>query len=307
MRVPGFDRCLAHLGAVECAAYLATLNPGTDIDHRGTTFDDDLLWSLLLEFDDALGRRVEAGSAFQPITVAAYHASGGNPGARFEARNNLTIKRAGQTGTFPNDDGRDHHNLDLRGALRLAAGSALAQAATNSGIGAIEVTAGRLGIPAGDLRLDHSLDLLLGLATPTPVQMAAAQAAFAADGQYAAPYTVAWIARGTSITYTVKPVRRPAMPPATAVAVADLLGIPIIGLRPTGTTPTGAGERAGRAEDRTAWHITIDPQLSMAVAQFADRPPAPDRSTQASLAGLTTPEAAAAISAEVWAAVPRPT
>ncbi|MGW1994898.1 pentapeptide repeat-containing protein [Embleya sp. NPDC001921] len=62
-RVPGRDRCLAHLEAAERAAYLATLGPGVAIDHRGTTFDDDLLWPLLYRFEEADHARFRLGSA----------------------------------------------------------------------------------------------------------------------------------------------------------------------------------------------------------------------------------------------------
>ncbi|MBZ4020134.1 hypothetical protein CCS38_31245 [Streptomyces purpurogeneiscleroticus] len=47
MRVPGRSTCLAHLAQTDRAAYLDSLSPGTDIDHRGTAFTEPLLNSLL--------------------------------------------------------------------------------------------------------------------------------------------------------------------------------------------------------------------------------------------------------------------
>jgi uncharacterized protein YjbI with pentapeptide repeats len=47
IHVLGHALCLAHLGPTDRAAYLATLVPGADIDHRGTTFDAPLLTQLL--------------------------------------------------------------------------------------------------------------------------------------------------------------------------------------------------------------------------------------------------------------------
>ncbi|WP_331734262.1 MULTISPECIES: hypothetical protein [unclassified Streptomyces] len=42
-RIPGHTACLAHLSDTDRATYLASLTPGTDIDHRGTPFTQDLL------------------------------------------------------------------------------------------------------------------------------------------------------------------------------------------------------------------------------------------------------------------------
>uniref|UniRef100_A0AAU3GR32 Pentapeptide repeat-containing protein n=1 Tax=Streptomyces sp. NBC_01401 TaxID=2903854 RepID=A0AAU3GR32_9ACTN len=46
-QVAGHSVCLAHLDDAERAAYLATLSPGDDLDHRGTPFTRDLLDQLL--------------------------------------------------------------------------------------------------------------------------------------------------------------------------------------------------------------------------------------------------------------------
>ncbi|WP_348638477.1 pentapeptide repeat-containing protein [Streptomyces sp. HYC2] len=47
IHVPGHTACLAHLADADRDAYLASLTPGTDIDHRGTTFTGPLLDALL--------------------------------------------------------------------------------------------------------------------------------------------------------------------------------------------------------------------------------------------------------------------
>ncbi|MGW3820487.1 pentapeptide repeat-containing protein [Streptomyces sp. NPDC005046] len=47
IHVPGHTACLAHLADTDRDAYLAGLTPGTDIDHRGTTFTASLLNALL--------------------------------------------------------------------------------------------------------------------------------------------------------------------------------------------------------------------------------------------------------------------
>ncbi|WP_369211111.1 pentapeptide repeat-containing protein [Streptomyces flavofungini] len=47
IHVPGYTVCLAHLADADRDAYLASLTPGADIDHRGTTFTYSLLYALL--------------------------------------------------------------------------------------------------------------------------------------------------------------------------------------------------------------------------------------------------------------------
>lgn len=56
IRVPGHTECLAHLTDADRGAYLTSLAPGSDIDHRGTTFTPLLLTELLNAVrDSAIG------------------------------------------------------------------------------------------------------------------------------------------------------------------------------------------------------------------------------------------------------------
>ncbi|CAL9602289.1 pentapeptide repeat-containing protein [Streptomyces sp. enrichment culture] len=56
-RVEPYGACLAHLDTARRAAYLASLAPGADLDHRGTPFTQDLLDDLLTRLrDPATGR-----------------------------------------------------------------------------------------------------------------------------------------------------------------------------------------------------------------------------------------------------------
>ncbi|WXK81512.1 pentapeptide repeat-containing protein [Streptomyces sirii] len=63
IHVPGHTACLAHLADADRAAYLAGLTPGTDIDHRGTTFTQPLLDALLGALRDPATRRPRLGGA----------------------------------------------------------------------------------------------------------------------------------------------------------------------------------------------------------------------------------------------------
>ncbi|MEU3250265.1 pentapeptide repeat-containing protein [Streptomyces sp. NPDC006997] len=92
-RVESYPACLAHLGATERAAYLDGLEPGADLDHRGTPFTQDLLDELLTALRDPgtgrsrLGRvdfdeaRFSGDAQFQHLDVTGVASFGA---ARFE-------------------------------------------------------------------------------------------------------------------------------------------------------------------------------------------------------------------------------
>jgi hypothetical protein len=63
VRVGDHTGCLAHLGEADRAAYLATLSPGSDIDHRGTPFTAELLAELLAALRDPATDRTQVGNA----------------------------------------------------------------------------------------------------------------------------------------------------------------------------------------------------------------------------------------------------
>ncbi|QES57355.1 hypothetical protein DEJ51_26845 [Streptomyces venezuelae] len=63
IRLPGYERCLAHLGAEEQREYLATLEPGAPLDFRGTTFDHGLLPRLLTALESGTRGSVRLGPA----------------------------------------------------------------------------------------------------------------------------------------------------------------------------------------------------------------------------------------------------
>lgn len=62
--VTSHTACLAHLPDTDRHAYLASLAPGADIDHRGTSFTEDLLAQLLSALRDPSTGKVNVGTAW---------------------------------------------------------------------------------------------------------------------------------------------------------------------------------------------------------------------------------------------------
>ncbi|MEU0250777.1 transglycosylase domain-containing protein [Streptomyces sp. NPDC006235] len=163
--------------------------------------------------------------------------------------------------------------------------------------GAVE--AGSALRPFHGLRLRGPLRDLAGEATPTPLRVAAAYAALAAQGRHAAPYSVTKITRGSQVLYTEQPSAQRAMSAADATRAVNVL--------PARTSGGAPKESTGSAGTRTTWHIDYGPRLALTVALFADVPAVGDKPARpVSLKGLTGHRTAAAaagsIATSVWAA-----
>ncbi|MFJ7631164.1 SAV_2336 N-terminal domain-related protein [Streptomyces sp. NPDC097595] len=63
IKLPGCEKCLAHVSDSERAAFLATLAPGASVDFSGTTFTSQLLNEVVSAVREAEGGRVRLGRA----------------------------------------------------------------------------------------------------------------------------------------------------------------------------------------------------------------------------------------------------
>ncbi|MFI2411972.1 transglycosylase domain-containing protein [Streptomyces sp. NPDC018947] len=144
------------------------------------------------------------------------------------------------------------------GAVRLLyGGSDYARRPFNDAVsGAVE--AGTALEPFSGMKAAEPLRTLLKSAAPTPVSLASAYATLAADGRYAAPYTVALITRAGRTVYQARPSAR---------RVLD-------GHADPANPPTGdffTGGAGGGTTRRTLWTTGYDGRLALTVALFADR------------------------------------
>ncbi|HEY8986182.1 MAG TPA: penicillin-binding protein, partial [Streptomyces sp.] len=130
--------------------------------------------------------------------------------------------------------------------------------------------------PFADARLDGPLRTLTRSAAPTPLKLASAYAAVAANGVYATPYTVAEITRGGRTLYTARPETRRVLAEKEAFVVGATMygragvvgegGGPGLG---DGFFTAGAG---GGITRRTVWSTRLDSELALTTVLFADRP-----------------------------------
>ncbi|WP_262059455.1 transglycosylase domain-containing protein [Streptomyces sp. STR69] len=164
------------------------------------------------------------------------------------------------------------------GAVRLLyGGSDYARQPFNDAVGGA-VEAGTALDPFGKVPLGAPLTALPKTAAPTPLKLASAYATVAADGVYAAPYTVTKITRDGRQVYTAHPDTRRALDEKAAFMVnaqmskmyADALpAVPTAQRAPQTLFTAGAG---GGITRRTVWSTRLDPRLALTLALFADRP-----------------------------------
>ncbi|WP_318279964.1 transglycosylase domain-containing protein [Streptomyces griseoloalbus] len=183
------------------------------------------------------------------------------------------------------------------GAVRVLYGGAdYARQPFNDAVsGAVE--AGSVLDPFAGARLGGPLRGLHGAAAPTPLRLASAYAAVAANGVYATPHTVSRITREGRTVHTARPGTRRALDEKGAYGVTAQarglfggqqgLAVPVTDRADGiggfgGTDGNGAFLTAGAGGGitrRTVWSVGYDSRLALAVALFADRPGAGKNTT----------------------------
>ena len=193
------------------------------------------------------------------------------------------------------------------GAVRLLyGGSDYARQPFNDAVGGA-VEAGTALDPFNKVRLTAPLTDLQKTPAPTPLKLASAYATVAANGVYATPYTITKITRNGRQVYTAHPGTRRVLDERDAFMVntqmsktSEAIPSPLTAQKTPQTSFTaGAG---GGITRRTIWSTTLDPQLTLTVALFADRPgKKKNTTTPAQLPNDPPPaESAEETAAQIW-------
>ncbi|MFJ8634843.1 transglycosylase domain-containing protein [Streptomyces sp. NPDC093568] len=162
------------------------------------------------------------------------------------------------------------------GAVRLLyGGSDYARQPFNDAVsGAVE--AGTVLEPFAELRsAGEPLRRLLRTPAPTPLNLTSAYATLAADGTYAAPYTVARITREGRTVYQARPDVRRVLDEKEAMVAGARTGagpVPAEAVGAAAGKVFATGGAGGGITRRTVWTTAYDPRLTLTVTLFADRP-----------------------------------
>jgi penicillin-binding protein 1A len=217
------------------------------------------------QYSCATQARRQAGSAFKPFVYAAAMDSGFTPDSTMVDRP-VTYKGAGGKPWIPkNADRRYRGRVTLRYALVHSINVVAVKLLDEVGVPKVIDYAHRMGIRD---RLDPYLSLALGTSGVTALDMASAFGVFAGGGQYVAPRPLDRIAdRNDNVVSAYRPRVRPALAPATAATMDDML-------RDVVTRGTGyrariawpAAGKTGTASDyKDAWFIGYTDRLVCAV------------------------------------------
>ncbi|MGC3000879.1 transglycosylase domain-containing protein [Streptomyces sp. G35A] len=203
------------------------------------------------------------------------------------------------------------------GAVRVLYGGAdYARQPFNDAVsGAVE--AGAVTGPFAGVRLGGPLSGLPAATAPTPLRLASAYAAVAADGAYATPHTVTRITREGRTVHTARPGTRRVLDEKGAYAVTaranglrggqDGQGV-AVAARPDWSGAFFTAGAGGGITRRTVWSTGYDPRLALTVALFADRPGAKRNTTvPAQLPNDPPPaELAEGMAEEIWQSAREP-
>lgn len=226
-------------------------------------------------FNRALRGQREMGSAFKPFVYAAALA-GGRVTSQPLADRPFTYASAGSPPWTPrNYDGGFEGQVSMRRALGESLNIPTVRLAMATGMDPIVELARRSGI-------SDSIPLLpaaaLGTGRATPMELAAAYAAFANQGQYSTPRWVLRVEDGEGTVLHESEIQRTeVMDPGVAYLITDMLRGAVDegtgrGVRTVGYGGPAAGKTGTTQDARDVWFVGYTPEVVGAVWMGFDQP-----------------------------------
>jgi penicillin-binding protein 1A len=221
------------------------------------------------DFNFATQNRRQAGSAFKPFVLAAALEEGFELSKTYKAPGSLRLRfDSGEVWPVRNYDRRGYGRLTLRSATAYSVNTVFAQLIRDVGARRVAGVAHDLGISS---YLSPVPSLALGTSGVNALEMAAAYASFARDGEYLRPTGVARARDGTGEVVYTDADREPteAISPEVAAKVREALRGVVT--RGTGSTVRTRGlydlaGKTGTTEDhRDAWFVGFAHGYAVAV------------------------------------------
>jgi penicillin-binding protein 1A len=255
--------------------------------------------------DQGGGGGRQAGSTFKAFMLAYLLKEGYSPQSMFPAPAEVIIPHGNSNGTpwdVKNFKGETAAtpNVSLIQATANSINTVYAQVVDRLGAQNLLDEAEQFGISPHDPGLGPYPSLVLGTASVSPLEMAAAYATFADNGIYHAPLLITRItnAAGQNLPLPVQPVTRQVLTPS--VAAQETYVLQQVVLDGTGTAAGGVGSpvagKTGTTENsEDAWFIGYTPTLTTAMwmGYFSGEIPMVNFRGLASVQGGTIP-------AELW-------
>ncbi|WP_370252614.1 transglycosylase domain-containing protein [Streptomyces sp. V4I8] len=252
-------------------------------------------------YNDATRHDLQVGSTFKPFDLAAalQHSATAQDGHAITPRTRYdgTSRRCVQglpRGLHycpPNEDDRDYGRITLRTAMMKSVNAVYAQVGADAGLARVRETAIAAGLPADTPDMGATPALTLGVATPSPLDMAGAYATFDNHGRHIAPWPVQQLTRDNKAHDLPGHDAARAFSRSTADQVTSVLK-GVVSPEGTGYLATALGRPAAGKTGTTdnnlsAWFVGYTPQLTTSVAMFAENPTSHTRISLGSAAGIS--------------------
>lgn len=215
-------------------------------------------------------RSFQPASTFKPFTLAAALEQGWDTdrvlpgGATYRSEKFFNP----EGGRYHNVEGMTGTNVTIPEATRLSLNTAYIQLAEEVGIPAVADVARRLGVQVPDTLGPRDGTFILGSYEVSVLEMAAAYAAFAADGLYCKPRLVSRIeGLPQDSTYEPEPCQQVLSPAVARAVTATLSRVVEEGTATRARIPgrPSAGKTGTSASNGAAWFVGYTPQLVAAV------------------------------------------
>jgi len=228
---------------------------------------------LVRQLNDATQSIAQAGSTFKPFALIAALEQGIPLTSMWNGDNPQTFDDAGKPYPVSNYGDEGWGQISLLSATAHSVNTVFVPLGIKVGPSNVVDAARRAGIPES-IAIIPTPSVVLGVASPHVIDVAAAYATFAANGIYAKPYLIAQVlGSNKGVLYEGKPQTQ-------EVFAADVMADLTWALRNVVTTGSGfaalklgrpaAGKTGTSESNASAWFSAYTPQLAASVGLFRD-------------------------------------